>query len=64
LAFPGPAFSKFRQANPNETKQNGLDRLGIIRANLDFSIGYSESKSKKPGLVSNVGFPSRRLDWR
>jgi hypothetical protein len=32
------------QAKPNKFKQKGLDLLGFIRPNRDFSMGYSESK--------------------
>jgi hypothetical protein len=56
--FPGPDSSKFRQANPNQTKQMGLDRLGFIRANPGFSIGYGESKSEKSSRVSRSAPPT------
>jgi hypothetical protein len=32
------------QAQPNKTKQNGLDLLDFIRRNRDFLKGYGESK--------------------
>jgi hypothetical protein len=32
------------QILPNKSKQNGLDLLGFIRPNRDFSMGYGESK--------------------
>jgi len=32
------------QILPNKSKQNGLDLLGFIRQNRDFSMGYGESK--------------------
>jgi hypothetical protein len=32
------------QINPNKSKQKGLDLLGYIRSNRDFSMGYGESK--------------------
>jgi hypothetical protein len=32
------------RANPNKTKQKGLDLLGFIRPNRGFSMGYRESK--------------------
>jgi hypothetical protein len=38
------------QANPNSSKQEGLDFLGFIRPNRDFSKGYGDSKQKKPVL--------------
>jgi hypothetical protein len=31
------------QANPNKSKQKGLDLLGFIRPNRYFSMGYGES---------------------
>jgi hypothetical protein len=41
-----PSFSKLIQANPNKTKEKGLDFLGFLWWNLDFSKGYGESKQK------------------
>jgi hypothetical protein len=32
------------QANANKTKEKGLDFLGFLWPNSDFSMGYSESK--------------------
>jgi hypothetical protein len=32
------------QAKPNKSKQKGLDSLGFIRPNRDFSMGYGQSK--------------------
>jgi hypothetical protein len=40
-ALLSPNVSKLHQ---NKTKQNGLELLGFIRPNPDFSKGYDESK--------------------
>ena len=47
-----PSKSKSIQTNPNRTKRNSLDLFGFIRPNLDFSMGYSESKQKFSPPVS------------
>jgi hypothetical protein len=46
-----PNKTKQNQTRPNKSKQNGLDLLGFIRPNRDFSMGYGESKQKN--LVSS-----------
>jgi hypothetical protein len=38
------SYSKPDQANPSKSKQKGLDLLGFIRPNQDFSMGYDDSK--------------------
>ena len=49
---------EFLQANPNKSKEKGLDFLGFIRPNRDFSMGYGE-KNPTPvsGCVRNVSLP-------
>jgi hypothetical protein len=48
------------QGKPKKTKQKGLEFLVFPWPNLDFSMGYSESKEKirptlgKPVLVANA----------
>jgi hypothetical protein len=45
MAEGSASATKQNQAKPNKSKQNCLDLLISIRANLDFSTGYSEFKS-------------------
>jgi hypothetical protein len=47
-----PNKSKQDQANPNKSKQKGLDLLGFIRPNRDFSMGYGRKNKKKVFLLS------------
>jgi hypothetical protein len=58
----GPA-AKRTQAKPNKSKQNGLDLLGFIRPNRDFSKSYAGKNKKNPvslpvapGLSQDAGF--------
>ena len=60
--------AKFIQAKPNKTKQKSLDFLGFLWPNLDFSMGYGESKQKNlfprhtvPQMSQNA---LRLLSWR
>jgi len=36
--------ASFVQGNARKTKENSLDFLGFLWSNLDFSMGYDESK--------------------
>jgi hypothetical protein len=38
------APAKFLQINPSKSKEKGLDFLGFLWWNPDFSMGYGESK--------------------
>jgi hypothetical protein len=48
------------QANPNKTKEKGLDFLGFLWPNPDFSTGYSRKNKKNfPPLNSPPGLRSK-----
>jgi hypothetical protein len=51
------------QAKPNKTKQKGLDLLGFIRPNRDFSMGCGEKNKNSLRPRSSPSAPGRRAGF-